>query len=396
MTILSNRSKKVPESPFRKLASYIQEAKSNGVNVIPLNIGDPDSPSPKSISDFHITSKNVGYPDATGMKETKQAFIDFYGKQNIPISQNEILVTTGASEGIVFALLTCCNAGDNVLTVEPFYANNFGFCVQAEVELKTIKTDISNNFELPSYDEMKSYVDDRTRVIMVTSPSNPIGRAVSVVDMAKYIRLALEFNLYLLVDEVYGNFIYDSIETKSFLKIEEIKNLLIIVESVSKRFSLCGVRIGALISRNIELINACAKFAKLRLGSPVLGQLLTVKAFGCEDGYLSDIRNEYDARRRYILSRLEKMKGVTYAYPNAGFYIFIKLPVDDADKFCEWLIKEFRYNNYTIALCPGHAFYLSEGKGKDEIRIAYVTNLQNLEIAMDCLEEALIGYKVLA
>ncbi len=395
MTKLSDRALLVPESPFRKLGTYITDAKADGVKVISLNIGDPDALSPHSVQSYAVSNDGkVGYPDATGLPELKLAFSDFYKKSDVDISPKEILITTGASEAIVYALLSCCDAGDNVLAIAPFYANNYGFCLQANVTLRTISTDMETNFQLPDYETMRTYVDDRTKVIMITNPSNPIGRVATAEDIEKYVRLAKEFDLYLLVDEVYSNFVYDDAKTDSFLNIEGMADRVILIESVSKRFSLCGVRVGAIITRNEELIKATSRFAKLRLGTPVLGQLLSIRAFEYEEGYLDRARETYDERRLYIISRLEQMDGVQFAYPNAGFYVFIKLPIDDSDRFCEWLVRDFRYKNTTIALCPGHAFYLTPGKGKDEVRIAYVSSLENIKLAMDCLEHALVEYVV--
>ena len=334
MTKLSDRALLVPESPFRKLGSYIAKAKADGVKVITLNIGDPDALSPASVKSYVVPNDGkVGYPDATGLPEMKHSFADFYHKSGVDISTEEILITTGASEAITYTLLSCCNPGDNILVVEPFYANNYGFCIQADVELRTIATDIESNFQLPDYETMRSYVDDQTKVIMITNPSNPVGRVATKEDVAKYVRLAKEYDLYLLIDEVYSNFIYDGAETDSFLNIEGLEDQVIVVESVSKRFSLCGVRVGAMITRNVELMKAIARFAKLRLGTPVLGQLLSIKAFQYEEGYLEQVRDSYDTRRKYIISRLEQIEGIQFAYPNAGFYVFMRLPIDDSDRF---------------------------------------------------------------
>jgi len=397
MTKLSARALEVPESPFRKLGAYIADAKAAGVKVIPLNIGDPDALSPASVRNHVVANDGkVGYPDATGLPELKTAFVDFYKKSGVNISTDEILITTGASEAITYTLLSCCDPGDNVLAIEPFYANNYGFCIQANVELRTINTAIETNFRLPDYDVMKSYVDDKTKVIMITNPSNPIGRVATPEDVEKYVRLAKEFDLYLLVDEVYSNLIYDDAKTASFLDLHDMHDQVILVESMSKRFSLCGVRVGAMITRNKELMKAISRFAKLRLGSPVLGQKLSIEAFKYEEGYLEEARAGYDARRKCIIERLEQMENVKFAYPNAGFYVFIQLPIDDADHFCEWLVKDFRYNNTTVALCPGHAFYLTPNKGRNEVRIAYVSSLEDIRTAMDCLEHALVEYAVLA
>lgn len=394
MTKLSARALEVPESPFRKLGSYIADAKAAGVKVIPLNIGDPDALSPLSVQNHKVGNDGkVGYPDATGLPELKQAFVDFYKKSNTSISTDEILITTGASEAITYTLLSCCDPGDNVLAIEPFYANNYGFCIQANVELRTINTNIEDNFKLPDYETMKSYVDDKTKVIMITNPSNPIGRIATPEDVDKYVRLAKEFDLYLLVDEVYSNLIYDNVETTSFLDLQGMEDQVILVESMSKRFSLCGVRVGAMITRNTGLMKAISRFAKLRLGTPVLGQKLSIKAFDYEEGYLEKARAGYDERRKCIIERLEKIEGVKFAYPNSGFYVFIQLPIADSDHFCEWLVKDFRHNNTTIALCPGHAFYLTPNKGRNEVRIAYVSNIEDIKMAMDCLEAALKVYK---
>jgi len=395
MTKLSDRALLVPESPFRKLGSYIADAEAKGVKVISLNIGDPDALSPESVQSYKVSNNGkVGYPDASGLPELKQSFADFYKKAGVQISTDDILITTGASEAITYTLLSCCDPGDNILVAEPFYANNYGFCIQAGVELRTIATDIERNFQLPSYEKMRSYVDDRTKVIMITNPSNPIGRVATREDVTKYVRLAKEFDLYLLIDEVYSNFIYDGAEAESFLNLEGLEDQVIIVESVSKRFSLCGVRVGAMITRNVEVMKAISRFAKLRLGTPVLGQKLSIQAFQYEEGYLEGVRNSYDVRRKYIISRLEQIEGIQFAYPNAGFYVFMRLPIDDSDRFCEWLVKDFRYENTTIALCPGHAFYLTPGKGSDEVRIAYVSDLDDIKLAMDCLEQALVEYTV--
>ena len=392
---LSNRALLVPESPFRKLGSYIAEAIKSGVKVIPLNIGDPDALSPEVVRSYAVPNNGkVGYPDATGLPELKQAFVKFYKSSGVEIVEQNVLITTGASEAITYTLLSCCDPGDNVLAVEPFYANNYGFCIQANVELRTISTDIESNFQLPDYEEMRTYVDHRTKVIMITNPSNPIGRVATSEDIEKYIRLAKEFDLYLLVDEVYSNFIYDDAKTESFLDLEGMEDRVILVESVSKRFSLCGIRVGAMITRNQDLMSAISRFAKLRLGTPVLGQQLAIKAFEYEDGYLENVRDKYDERRRFIIKRLESIEGVQFAYPNAGFYVFLRLPIDNSDNFCEWLVRDFRYQNTTIALCPGRAFYLSKNKGINEIRIAYVAPIEDIKLAMDCLEQALVEYSV--
>lgn len=388
----SQRANSIPESPFRMFLPYAEAARARGLDIIHLNIGDPDLPAPESaIHVFrHYKADHLPYASSYGFVQLRKAFVDVHSPDH-NLSPDDAIITCGASEGLYMTMLGCLEAGDEMIVFEPFYANYRGFAMMAGINLVPITTNIENNFALPSTSELEKKITPRTKAILITNPSNPTGQVFSSRELTDLAKVVKKYGLFLIADEVYGPFAYD-LPYISVLNIPGIEDHAIALNSISKRSSSCGARIGAVISRNKSVINAVSLMAKLRLSVPYLEQFYAVEALH-DPVHLGNLKRQYDQRRTYVYDRLKKMPGVTAYLPQGAFYGFTSLPIDDDMKFCKWLLESFNYKNHTIILAPGSSFYTTPGLGKQEVRLAYVQPMEKLALAMDCLENALSEYQ---
>jgi len=394
MPKISNRGTNTYASPIRKLSGYANQAKAAGKHVYHLNIGQPDIATPK-IAIEAIKNLNldiVGYAPAEGIPSYREALVSYYKKFNINVTSDQILITTGASEAILFSMLSCMDAGDEIVIPEPFYAIYNGFSQMSNLTIVPITSQLETGFKLPEIAEFEAVITEKTKAIFICNPNNPTGCLYSKENLIALAELAKKHDLYLFVDEVYREFCYDGGEFFSALNIPNMEENVVVMDSISKRFSACGARIGALVTRNQEVLNTVVKFSRLRLSSPTLGQILAEATLLEPPAYIEMAREEYDLRRKVVYERLSKMKGVDCYLPGGAFYCFARLPISDCEHFCQWLLEDFSFNNKTVMLAPGAGFYATPGLGNDEVRIAYVLNVKDLHGAMDCLEEALRVY----
>ena len=394
MPQISERGKLMPSSPIRKLVPYAEEAKRKGVKVYHLNIGQPDIKTPENAIDAvrNIKEKVIEYSHSAGNESYRRKLANYYQNLNINIDHTEMIITTGGSEAISFALLSCLNPGDEVIIPEPFYANYNGFAVAAGIVVKPITAKIENDFALPSVNEFKKLITPKTRAIVICNPNNPTGYLYSKEELQQLRDLIKKHDLYLFSDEVYREFCYDGNEHFSAMNLKGIENNVILLDSVSKRYSACGVRIGVMITKNKEIINTAMKFAQARLCPPFFGQVLAEAAIDTTDEYFEEVYNEYIERRNFMVNALNNMQGVVCPMPKGAFYTVTKLPVDDSDKFCKWLLTDFTYKNQTVMLAPATGFYSTRGLGTNEVRIAYVLKKDDLKNAMEVLKHALKEY----
>ncbi len=394
MPKISKKGQDMPESPIRKLAPYSEKAKKNGVKVFHLNIGQPDIETPRSMIDamHNLNVKVIEYSHSAGIISYRRKLCEYYAKHDIHINPEDIIVTAGASEAILFAVQTCLNPGDEVIIPEPFYANYNGFATSAGVKVKPIVSNIEENFALPPISEFEKVITPATKAIMVCNPNNPTGYLYSREELEALSEIIKKYDLYLFADEVYREFCYDGRTHFSVMQLKDIEENVVLFDSVSKRYSACGIRIGSMISRNKEVMSTAMKFAQARLSPPSLGQFAAEAAMDTPDSYFDEMIAEYKARRDTVVDALNNMEGVTCPNPSGAFYVTSKLPVDDTDKFCQWLLEEFNYENQTVMMAPATGFYSTPGAGKDEVRISYVLNVEELKKAMKCLEEALKIY----
>jgi len=394
MPSISDKAKSMPASPIRKLVPYAEEAKKKGRKVYHLNIGQPDIPTPdaalQAIKNTDI--RVIEYTHSAGNESYRQKLAQYYQRQGIDIDHNQMLITTGGSEAVLFAFNTCLNEGDEVIVPEPFYANYNGFAKTAGVKVKPVTSSIEHDFALPSIEQFEEMITDRTKGVIICNPNNPTGYLYSEEEMQKLKTLVKRHDLFLFSDEVYREFCYDGHTHISAMHLEGIENNVILMDSVSKRYSMCGVRIGALISRNQEVIDNAMKFAQARLCPPALGQLASEAALDTPKEYFDEVYNEYIERRDYMVEALNNMEGVYSPRPRGAFYTVVKLPVDDAEKFAQWMLSDFEYENQSVMIAPAAGFYSTPGLGRNEARIAYVLNIEDLKKAMKTLEEALKAY----
>jgi aspartate aminotransferase len=394
MLQISRKAQIMPLSPVRKLIPYSEAAKRRGIKVYHLNIGQPDVAAPKEA--LEAVKENqlslVAYPHSAGNESYRKGLVEYYKNIGIAVSPDEIIVTTGGSEAIQIGFATCFNPGDEVIVMEPFYTNYNGFAAWSDVVLKPVPCDVANNFALPSVDEFEKVISPKTKGIVVCNPNNPTGYLYSQAELEQLAAIVKKHNLYLFADEVYREFCYTDTPHFSCMQLKGIEENVLLIDSVSKRYSLCGVRIGALISRNREVMKGVLRFAQARLCSPAYGQIAAEGALNTPSDYFAGVREEYIARRNYMVEALNKMEGVYCPVPEGAFYTVVKLPVDDCDKFAQWLLEEFEYKKQTVMIAPASGFYVTPGKGKDEARIAYVLKIEDLKNAMECLERALHQY----
>ena len=395
MPQISKRAENVPLSPFRKLIPLAEKAKAAGKHIYHLNIGQPDIETPnEALQKVNAASiKVLEYSPALGLPSYRQKMVGYYGNFDIDINSENIIITTGASEGIQFILQSCLDAGDEVIIPEPFYANYNGFGYIANIEIKAITTCIETGFALPDISDFEAMIGPKTKAIMITNPSNPTGCLYSKETLLALAELVKKHDLYFFVDEVYREFCYDNQSFFSVLNIPFIKDNVIVIDSISKRYSACGARIGSIVTRNKAVLASIRRYAMLRLSPPGLGQILGEALAELSPEYLEGTKAEYDSRRKVVYERLQKMEGVTSYLPGGAFYCFARFPIDSAEHFCRWLLEDFEHEGASLMLSPGNAFYRNPSLGKDEVRIAYVLNTEKLHLAMDCLEQALISYK---
>jgi len=394
MPSISNRGKNVPLSPFRKLIPYANEAKTRGTQVYHLNIGQPDIVTPASAIDAlqRTDIETLAYSSAVGIESYREGLTKYYKDFGIKVNREEIIVTTGASEALQFLMFACFNQGDEIIVPEPFYANYNGFAQIAGVHIRPITCDIETGFTLPEITDFERRITPQTKAIFITNPNNPTGCFYSEKVLRQLGKLVKDYDLYLIADEVYREFCYDGNEFFSILNLEGLEDHVAIVDSVSKRYSACGARVGAIVTRNETLLDTITKYAKLRLSPPGLGQILAEAMLENTATYIEEVKDEYDKRRKVVFRRLQQMKGVTSYLPGGAFYCFASFPVESAEHFCQWLLTDFEYEGSTVMLSPGQGFYATPDLGVDEVRIAYVLNPSKLEKAMDCLEKALAVY----
>ncbi len=384
----------MPPSPIRKLVPYAELAKKEGKHIYHLNIGQPDIHTPEVMLNA-IKNNNlqvIEYSHSAGIESYRRKLATYYQKHKINVDWTDIIITTGGSEAIEIGMMACLNAGDEIIVPEPYYANYNGFSIQASVIVKPIPSSIETGFALPPIAEFEKAITPKTKAILICNPSNPTGYLYNREELELLKQIALKHDLFLFADEVYREFCYDDNAYVSVMHLDGLDQHVVLMDSISKRYSACGARIGALISKNKEVMAAALKFAQARLSPPTFGQIGAEAAIDTPDSYFIEVKKEYTARRNYVVKTLNEMEGVFCPMPNGAFYCIAQLPIDDADLFCQWLLEDFELNGETVMLAPATGFYSNPVLGKSQVRIAYVLNLKSLHNAMACLKKALEVY----
>ncbi|MFT5596813.1 MAG: aspartate aminotransferase [Flammeovirgaceae bacterium] len=394
MPKLSRKAFEMPESPIRKLMPFAEKAKAEGKRVIHLNIGQPDIKTPEVVMDRlrNLERDVIEYSSSEGFAGYREKLAAYYQGQGIPVKTEDILITTGGSEALVFTMMTCFDPGDEVIIPEPYYANYSGFATMASVHVKPITAKIEDNFAPPPVAEFEKQINEKTKGIVLCNPGNPTGAVYSRADIQAIANLAKKHDLYLIADEVYREFCYEGATPFSVYNLDGMDEHVILIDSVSKRYSMCGARIGAMITRNVEVRKTAMKFAQARLSPPTLGQIAAEAALETPQSYFDDVIKEYQKRRDILVAGMNDIPGVTCPKPGGAFYCIAKLPIEDSDNFCKWLLESFSLDGETVMLAPGSGFYITEGLGKQEVRIAYVLNSTDLKKAIKILKEALVVY----
>lgn len=394
MPKISDKGAHMPSSPIRKLVPFAEKAKMEGKTIYHLNIGQPDIETPSTMLNaiHNFSPKIVEYSHSAGIESYRKKLAGYYNHYNMNVDFTDIMITTGGSEAIEIAMQTCLNIGDEIIIPEPFYANYNGFSCMADVIVKPIRSYIETGFALPPISEFEKLITPKTKAVMICNPSNPTGYLYSREELESLKELVLKYDLFLFSDEVYKEFCYDNKEYVSVMHLKGIEQNVILLDSISKRYSACGARIGALISKNKEVMATALKFAQARLSPPTFGQVAAEAAIDTPQSYFDEVKTEYTARRNFLVNTLNKMEGVFCPKPSGAFYCIARLPIDDADNFCQWLLESFEYKHQTVMLAPATGFYSTKGAGKDEVRIAYVLNRESLKNAMECLDQALKVY----
>ncbi|MDG1661306.1 pyridoxal phosphate-dependent aminotransferase [Winogradskyella sp.] len=395
MPKISEKGHKMPSSPIRKLVPYAEQATKDGKTVYYLNIGQPDIKTPQVALDaIKNSSLNIlAYSRSEGSESYRQKIANYYSKNNISVSQNDIIVTTGGSEALLFAFGSIMDKDDEIIIPEPFYANYNGFSTASGVNVVPVISKIEDNFALPPIEDFEKLITSKTKAILICNPGNPTGYLYSKEEIKKLATLVKKHDLFLIADEVYREFVYDGISHYSILQEEGLEEHAIVIDSVSKRYSMCGARIGYLVSKNREFILTALKYAQARLSPPTLAQIASEAALSTPDSYFTEVINEYVGRRDTLISELEKIEGVKVAKPNGAFYCIAELPIKNSDKFAQWLLEHFSFNNETVMVAPAAGFYSSPNVGLNQIRIAYVLNEDSLKKAVKIIGEALKVYK---
>lgn len=394
MPKVSKKGLSMPASPIRKLVPYAEKAKKEGRVVYHLNIGQPDIETPKIMLDAvkKADIPVIEYSHSAGNESYRRKLVGYYKSYKIDLDFSEIMITTGGSEALSIAMMTCFNTGDEVIIPEPFYANYNGFACAADVVVKPIRSYIETGFALPPINEFEKLITPKTKGIMICNPGNPTGYLYTKQELESLRELVLKYDLFLLSDEVYREFCYDGKEYVSVMHLKGIEQNVIMLDSISKRYSACGARIGALISKNKDVMSAALKFAQARLSPPTYGQIGAEAAIDTPKEYFEKVKKEYVGRRDFVIEALNRMEGVLCPKPIGAFYCIARLPIDSSDKFCQWLLEDFNHNGQTVMMAPATGFYSTPGAGTDEVRIAYVLNKQALKNAMECLDAALKVY----
>ncbi|MDO6473027.1 pyridoxal phosphate-dependent aminotransferase [Maribacter sp. 1_MG-2023] len=395
MPSVSNKGLTMPQSPIRKLVPFAENAKKRGVTVIHLNIGQPDIKTPQQALDA-VKNNNLSvleYSRTEGSEEFRTKIAKYYEKYDIHVSATDLIVTTGGSEALSFAMNTIADTNDEIIIPEPFYANYNGFATACGVTVVPVVSKLEDNFALPPIEDFEKLITTRTKAILICNPGNPTGYLYSKEEIQKLATLVKKHNIFLVADEVYREFTYDDKTHASILKEEGLEEHAIVIDSVSKRYSMCGARIGYLVSKNKEFIATSMKFAQARLSPPTYAQIASEAALDTPDSYFAEVKTEYVARRNILIAELEQIEGVKIARPQGAFYCIAELPIKDADHFAQWLLEDFNLNNETVMVAPAAGFYATEGLGKNQIRIAYVLDQESLKRAVRILKEALKSYK---
>ncbi|MDX1905884.1 MAG: pyridoxal phosphate-dependent aminotransferase [Bacteroidia bacterium] len=394
MPALSERAIHLPASPIRKLVPYAEAAKKRGTAVYHLNIGQPDIETPPGYFEAirQADIKVLAYSHSAGNESLRAAIARYYDRLGIGLTTSQIIVTTGASEALGFVFAACMNPGDEVIIPEPFYANYNSFSIFSNIKVVPIVTEIEDSFALPPIEAFEALITPRTRAILICNPGNPTGILYPQEALEKLKAIALKHDLYLISDEVYREFAYDGLQHQSVLSLTGADENTIVVDSISKRFSACGARIGCVVSRNAGVMDAVMRMAQARLSPPTFGQIGAEAVYDLPPSFYEGIVSEYVSRRDLLLSRLRQIPGVLCPQVNGAFYAMVRLPVDDSEKFCQWMLESFSHHGATVMMAPGNGFYADPSMGKDEVRVAYVLNRQDLDAAMDCLEAGLKAY----
>lgn len=394
MPTISVRGQEMPASPIRKLVPLSDSAKSRGLKVYHLNIGQPDLPTPPEAIEAikNIDRSILEYSPSDGYRSYREKLVGYYAKYNIHLGPDEIIVTTGGSEAVLYAFLACLNPGDEIIVPEPAYANYISFAISAGAVIRPVTSSIENGFSLPAVEEFEKLINERTKAIMICNPNNPTGYLYSRSEMNQIKHLIEKYDLYLFSDEVYREFIYTGSPYISACHLVGVEENVVLIDSVSKRYSECGIRIGALITKNKELRNTVMKFCQARLSPPLIGQIAAEASLNASHEYTLSVYEEYVERRNFLVDSLNKIPGVYSPIPMGAFYTVASLPVEDADDFCAWCLSDFEYEGQTIFMAPASGFYITPGKGRNEVRIAYVLKKEDLANAMIVLEKALEEY----
>ncbi len=394
MPKISQTGLHVPASPIRKLVPYAEQAKRRGVHVYHLNIGQPDIPTPDEAlaAIREIDVRTIAYTHSAGIGSYREALARFYTERGLPLTGEQIIVTTGGSEAILMAMMATCNRGDQIIVPEPYYANYNGFAMEAGVEIVPVRSFIEDDFALPLIEEFEKRITPKTRGILICNPNNPTGYLYSEEEILQLREIVLRHDLFLLADEVYSDFCYNGARHHSVLALEGLDEHVIMMDSISKRFSMCGARIGALASRNPAVIDAALRMGQARLCAPYVGQVAAEAALRAPKSYFTTVHDEYEARRNFMVGALNRMEGVRCPMPRGAFYAIAELPVDDADRFAQWLLEDFELEGRTVMVAPASGFYSDPAAGRRQVRLAYVLNIDELRGAMEVLERALKVY----
>ena len=394
MPQISERGLEMPESPIRKLAPLAADAKKRGIKVYHLNIGQPDLPTPQVAIDAikHVDRKILEYSPSQGYRSYREKLVGYYRKYGISVTADDIMVTCGGSEAVLFAFMSCLNPGDEIIVPEPAYANYMAFAISAGAKIRTITTTIEEGFCLPKVEKFEELINPKTRAILICNPNNPTGYLYTRREMNQIRDMVKKHDLYLFSDEVYREYIYTGSPYISTCHLEGIEQNVVLIDSVSKRYSECGIRIGALITKNKEVRKAVMKFCQARLSPPLIGQIAAEASLDAPEEYSRDVYDEYVERRKCLIDGLNRIPGVYSPIPMGAFYTVAKLPVDDSEKFCRWCLEEFSYENETVMMAPASGFYTTPGAGRNQVRIAYVLNKDDLRKALIVLRKALEQY----
>ena len=395
MPILSKKGLQMPESPIRKLVPFAEKAKNKGIQVLHLNIGQPDILPPNNVINKvnNLKINAIEYSHSAGIEEYRIKLSKYYQKITKNISHQDILVTTGGSEALNIVLNCICDPGDEIIIPDPYYANYNGFSHSTNVKIKPIICNIRNGFQLPKVKEFETRITKKTKAILICNPGNPTGALYNLKELQALAKIVKKYDIFLIADEVYREFIYDNDKHHSILKLRSMKNNTIVIDSVSKRYSMCGARIGAIISQNPHLIRTALKFSQARLSPPTLGQLVAIEALNTKPIYFTKVINEYNERRKFLVNQLNEIPGVRCPMPKGAFYCIAELPVKDTEVFCRWMLNKFKFNNTTVMLAPANGFYSKENTIRNQVRIAYVLELSKLQLAAKIIKKGLAIYK---